>query len=96
VRVLFSFVGGTGHFLPTLPVARALADRGHEILYTCQGPMIRTVERMGFTGIDSGGLTLLDPDARRPLARQRQRKREQSPPGAVAAAYRARGYRRCW
>ena len=67
VRVLFSFVGGTGHFLPTLPVARALADRGHEVRYTCQGPMIRTVERTGFSAVDSGGLTLLDPNERRQL-----------------------------
>jgi len=68
MRVLISFVGGTGHFLPTLPIARSLAARGHQVSYTCQGRMIEVVTQAGFAAFDSGGATLADPTARLPLA----------------------------
>lgn len=31
MRVLCSFVGGAGHFIPQLPILRALVDAGHEL-----------------------------------------------------------------
>ncbi len=67
MRALFAFTGGSGHFLPTLPVARALAAAGHEVRYTCQSAMLETVRRAGFEALDSGGRTLAAASARRPL-----------------------------
>jgi UDP:flavonoid glycosyltransferase YjiC (YdhE family) len=78
VRFLFSFAGGSGHFLPTQVFARALAQRGHEIRYTCQEAMVATVARAGWTVEPSGGRSLLDPEARRPLVPADQQAEERA------------------
>jgi UDP:flavonoid glycosyltransferase YjiC (YdhE family) len=67
VRFLFTFTGGTGHFLPTLSVARAVARRDHEVAFACQAAMVSSVEEAGFAAFESGGTTLLYPGDRRPL-----------------------------
>jgi UDP:flavonoid glycosyltransferase YjiC (YdhE family) len=67
VRFLFTFTGGNGHFLPTLPMARALVRRGHRVGYACQEAMVSTVEAKGLAAFATGGPTLLDPSTRRPL-----------------------------
>lgn len=67
LRFLFTFAGGVGHFLPTLPFARALAGRGHEVRYACQAAMVDNVVAEGWTAIASGGATLISPSDRRPL-----------------------------
>lgn len=67
VRFLFTFTGGNGHFLPTLPMARAIAARGHEVAYACQEAMVGAVEAASLTAFASGGPTLLDRGQRRPL-----------------------------
>ena len=69
VRFLFTFTGGTGHFVPTVPFARALAQRGHTIRYACQEAMVPVVRSRGWEAVASGGSTLLDPGQRRPLSR---------------------------
>ncbi len=68
VRVLIGFAGGVGHFLPTAVFARALARRGHEVRYACQEGMVATVEAAGWRAEPTGGASLLDWAARRPLA----------------------------
>lgn len=68
MRVLVTFAGGTGHFLPTLPYARGLRARGHTIRYACQKAMIDEVQAAGFAAEDTGGRTLLPSSERRPLA----------------------------
>jgi UDP:flavonoid glycosyltransferase YjiC (YdhE family) len=67
VRFLFTFTGGTGHFLPTLPIAKAIAGLGHEVAFACQAAMVPSVVAAGFAALESGGTTLLDPRERRPL-----------------------------
>jgi MGT family glycosyltransferase len=67
VRFLFTFCGGSGHFLPTLPIAQALVTRGHEVVYGCQESMCGAVEAVGLTAFDTGGPTLLGMGDRRPL-----------------------------
>jgi len=67
MRLLVTFAGGTGHFLPTLPYARELSGRGHEVRYACQQAMLPVVEAAGFPALDTGGATLLPVDERRPL-----------------------------
>src|SRR3954447_13367216 len=68
MRLLVTFAGGTGLFLPTLPYARELRDRGHEVRYACQRAMVSVVEAAGFPAVDTGGAPLLPADERRPLA----------------------------
>ena len=67
LRILFAFPGGTGHFLPMVPVARAAEAAGHVVAFACQGAMVATVEEAGFTAFDAGGASLLAPGVRQPL-----------------------------
>jgi UDP:flavonoid glycosyltransferase YjiC (YdhE family) len=67
VRFLFTFCGGSGHFLPTLPIARAVVARGHLVAYACQDAMRSAVEASGFAAFETGGSTLLPANERRPL-----------------------------
>ena len=64
VRFLFTFTGGTGHFIPTIPFARALAARGHAVRYACQESMVPVMRSRGWEAVPSGGSTLLDPGQR--------------------------------
>jgi UDP:flavonoid glycosyltransferase YjiC (YdhE family) len=49
VRILFTFIGGSGHFYPLVPIARAAEAAGHTVAVAGSGSMIRTVEDAGFT-----------------------------------------------
>jgi UDP:flavonoid glycosyltransferase YjiC (YdhE family) len=69
VRILFTFPGGIGHFLPMVPVARAAAAAGHVVAFACQAAMVVTVEATGFPAFDAGGASLLAPGVRQPLLR---------------------------
>jgi UDP:flavonoid glycosyltransferase YjiC (YdhE family) len=67
VRILFTFTGGAGHFLPLAPIAAAARARGHEVAFSGQEMMRATVSAAGFAAYDSGGRTLLDAPRRKPL-----------------------------
>ena len=67
MRILVTFSGSSGHFLPTVPFARALRERGHEVLYACQEAMVPAVTAGGWAAAATGGATLLAPAVRRPL-----------------------------
>ena len=67
MRFLCTFGGGTGHLEPTLPVARALRQRGHEVAYACQAALLPDVELAGFPAYDTGGATVLAASERRAL-----------------------------
>lgn len=67
MRILFTFAGGTGHFQPLLPIARAAAARGHDVAFACQNGMLSVVEAAGFSAFDTGGPTLLQSDTRSAL-----------------------------
>lgn len=58
LRVLFSCVGGDGHFHPLVPLARAFADSGHEVAFSTAPSLRERVESAGFSfhgaGIDPG------------------------------------------
>jgi len=47
VRLLASTTAGTGHFEPMLPVLRACADAGHEVLVACLDSFVDQVDRAG-------------------------------------------------
>ncbi|XVV02184.1 glycosyltransferase [Actinosynnema sp. CA-248983] len=48
MRTLFTCIGGPGHLNPLLPVARTVADRGHEVLWATSGSLQGPVESAGF------------------------------------------------
>ncbi|PRY34797.1 glycosyltransferase [Umezawaea tangerina] len=54
MRVLFSFVGGNGHFQPMVPVAQAVRAAGHTVACTGAPSMAPTIEAAGFTPFPSG------------------------------------------
>jgi UDP:flavonoid glycosyltransferase YjiC (YdhE family) len=59
VRILFTFAGGTGHFLPLVPLAHAARRAGHEVAFAGQQRMVPVVREAGFEAFDTGGSTLL-------------------------------------
>jgi UDP:flavonoid glycosyltransferase YjiC (YdhE family) len=67
LRILFTFPGGSGHFLPMVPVARAAAAAGHGVAFACQAAMVTEVDAAGFRAFDAGGASLLGPGVRQPL-----------------------------
>ena len=67
VRIPFTFAGGTGHFLPLVPVARAAERAGHAVAFAGQDGMVPTIHAAGFTALASGGASLLSTDERAPL-----------------------------
>jgi UDP:flavonoid glycosyltransferase YjiC (YdhE family) len=66
-RMLFTFAGGTGHFLPLVPFARAAEKAGHIVAFGGQPGMLATVAEAGFSANDTGGRTLLETTERAPL-----------------------------
>jgi UDP:flavonoid glycosyltransferase YjiC (YdhE family) len=60
VRILFTFAGGSGHFEPLIPIARAAEAAGHVVAFTGRPWMIPKVEALGFPAFATGsdvGLT---------------------------------------
>ncbi|MCO1576080.1 glycosyltransferase [Crossiella sp. SN42] len=57
MRILFSFVGGNGHFEPLKPLARAAQSAGHTIAFATGHMLHEVVEAAGFTAfpVGSGG-----------------------------------------
>jgi UDP:flavonoid glycosyltransferase YjiC (YdhE family) len=66
MRILFTFIGGTGHLLPLLPVACAARVAGHTVAVGCGPAMAATVTASGLTvlPLSRGSAT---PKARLPL-----------------------------
>lgn len=48
MRILASTTAGSGHFLPLVPVLRACADAGHDVLVACPDSFVPEVESAGF------------------------------------------------
>jgi UDP:flavonoid glycosyltransferase YjiC (YdhE family) len=49
VRILFTFIGGSGHFYPLVPIARAARAAGHDVAVAGSGGMVETIQAAGFT-----------------------------------------------
>lgn len=54
MRILFSFVGGPGHFEPMVPIARAAQVGGHAVAIACTPRLVPVVEAQGFTAFGIG------------------------------------------
>lgn len=48
MRILFTFMGGVGHFTPLRPAARAAADAGHLVAFGCAPSLAADVKAAGF------------------------------------------------
>jgi UDP:flavonoid glycosyltransferase YjiC (YdhE family) len=51
VRVLFTFIGGVGHFYPLVPLARAVEAAGHEVAVAGSGRLAARIEEAGFRAL---------------------------------------------
>lgn len=67
MRILFTFAGGSGHFEPLQPVARAALAAGHAVVVAGQPVMVPAIEAAGFTALATAGATLSDTPERMPL-----------------------------
>jgi UDP:flavonoid glycosyltransferase YjiC (YdhE family) len=67
VRLLFTFAGGSGHFEPLVPIARAAEAAGHTIAFAGQRAMIPAIEAAGFTAFTTAGATFSSRPERLPL-----------------------------
>ena len=75
-RILCTFPGGTGHFLPIVPVARAAEAAGHTVAFACQPAMVAVVEATGLTAFATGGDSLLAAGVRQPLVAPEQERKD--------------------
>ena len=66
MRVLFTFVGGSGHLRPLLPIARALRARGHVTAVAGCPAMVAEITNEGFTAF-AAGPDMVSRGTRRPL-----------------------------
>ena len=69
MRFLFTFAGGSGHFEPLVPIARAAEAAGHTVAVAGQAAMIPAIEAAGFTAFATEGATLSSTPERLPLLR---------------------------
>jgi UDP:flavonoid glycosyltransferase YjiC (YdhE family) len=51
MRILFTFIGGLGHFDPLVPVARAAEAAGHEVAVAGSGGLTARIEAAGFRAL---------------------------------------------
>lgn len=54
MRILFSCISSEGHFSPLLPLARALANRGHDVAFAVAEPWRYRAEEEGFESVAAG------------------------------------------
>ena len=62
MRILFTFVGGSGHYEPLVPLARAAGSAGHGVTFACRPSMVGIVLGDGFSACGAG------PDVEEPTA----------------------------
>jgi UDP:flavonoid glycosyltransferase YjiC (YdhE family) len=65
LRILFTFIGGRGHFEPLAPIARAAVAAGHTVAFACPELQRAAVEAAGFEAFPVAPFR--DPPARKPL-----------------------------
>lgn len=54
MRILFSFVGGSGHFLPLVPIAYAAKNAAHTVIFAAHASMRSSVQAQGFDCLSFG------------------------------------------
>jgi UDP:flavonoid glycosyltransferase YjiC (YdhE family) len=64
MRILFTFIGGLGHFDPMEPVARASVAAGHDVAVACSGGLTARVQAAGFLCLATSAPRPAGPHAR--------------------------------
>ncbi|NUT51117.1 MAG: glycosyltransferase [Saccharothrix sp.] len=54
MRVMFTFAGGVGHFLPLVPLASAVVAAGHTVAFAAGPARMGVIEAAGFTAFPVG------------------------------------------
>jgi len=54
MKVLFTCLPGFGHFLPMVPLARATAEAGHDVVFATAAGFCPHVEKTGFRALPAG------------------------------------------
>ena len=54
MRVMFTSPAAIGHFHPLVPVAQAVRDAGHEVVFATPPVLASFVQRAGFRWLPSG------------------------------------------
>jgi UDP:flavonoid glycosyltransferase YjiC (YdhE family) len=67
VRILFTFIGGTGHLHPLLPIARAAQAAGHDVAIAGSGTRADSIEAAGFTAFPTSRRRPPRPQSMAPL-----------------------------
>lgn len=67
MRVLVTFAGGYGHFVPLIPVARAAVAAGHTVAVAGRPAQVGSIRAAGFDAIATGDPALDPSPERRPL-----------------------------
>lgn len=67
MRILFTFIGGTGHFHPLVPIARAAQAAGHDVAIAGSGTRADTIEAAGFRAFPTSERRLPRPRTMPPL-----------------------------
>lgn len=93
MRVMFTFAGDTGHFLPLLPTARAVADLGHEILFACREGSVGMVRAAGYPALGVESTPIFAGTIDRPLDLQTAARLTAIAFGERIAPHRAAGVR---
>ncbi len=90
LRILFTFVGGQGHFDPLVPIAGAATAAGHTVAFGCAPSMVSTVEATDFTALAMGTETSSIPQRipLRPLDSEREDRHLRERFARAAAQYR--------
>ncbi|AKU15825.1 glycosyltransferase [Luteipulveratus mongoliensis] len=55
MRILFTFIGGLGHFRPLIPIARAAQAAGHTVAVAGTGKRTQEITAAGFTAFPTSG-----------------------------------------
>ena len=66
MRVLFTTTAGRGHFQPMYPLARALADAGHDVRWAAAEKVCPTLREKGFDVVPAGVFELVPSPLRNP------------------------------
>jgi UDP:flavonoid glycosyltransferase YjiC (YdhE family) len=49
MRIIFTFVGGNGHFEPLIPIAHTATEAGHTVAFGCGPSMVSRVAAVGLS-----------------------------------------------
>ncbi|WNI33883.1 glycosyltransferase [Streptomyces sp. ITFR-6] len=89
MRILFTFIGGSGHFRPLIPVARAARAAGHTVAFAGAGGRGPEIAAAGFTAFATS-----EPRGRAEVAEASERRTVETPDPEADVRHLAEGFAR--